>query len=104
MSTTQQPSEHQIAQRDQIKREYAHDPVTGRITSPGKFESEPIFAPYYWQMGLEGFSDSDNGNAYGFRFKANDPDFALWPELKQWLGRKRTMKLIESDTGFVFCR
>lgn len=25
-----------------------------KITSPGKFEGEPIFAPYYWNLGLEG--------------------------------------------------
>lgn len=74
-----------------------------RITSPGKFEGEPIFAPHYWALGLEGLADSDNGNAYGFRFTNSGDDFAIWPELKKWLGRKRSLKLVEDSQGFVHC-
>jgi hypothetical protein len=87
---------------DNIRKQYAHD-SNGRITQPGKFEGEPIFAPYYWQVGLEGFADSDDGNCYGFRFRNGDTDFTLWPELKRWLGRKRSMRLHEDGCGFVRC-
>ena len=99
MKTTKQIQ----AIRADILKQYDCD-SNGRITSPGKFEGEPIFAPYYWQMALEGFSDSDNGKVFGFRFKKADDDFAIWPELKKWLGRKRALKLYESEQGFVYCR
>lgn len=97
------PTESQLREAHAIRSAYKSD-QSGRIVSPGKFEGEPIFAPYYWQIGLEGFADSDNGTVYGFRFKNSDADFALWPELKRWLGRKRSLKLIASDAGFVYCR
>jgi len=77
---------------------------TGRIISPGKFEGEPIFAPYFWNIGLQGFADSDNGKAYGFRINKDDEAHKEFPELKKWLGRKRSLRLFESDTGFVYCR
>lgn len=81
---------------------YQHDGK--RITSPGKFEGEPIFAPAYWQLGLEGFADHDDGKTYTFKFTNGCDDFKVWPELKQWLGRKRTLRIYEGETGFVFCR
>jgi hypothetical protein len=87
--------------KESILAEYAHK--DGRITSPGKFEGEPVFAPYYWSLGLEGFANSDDGSVYHFRFKTSDPDYTLWPELQAWLGRKRTLKLREDDQGFVRC-
>lgn len=87
---------------DDVRASYAHD-STGRITQPGKFEGEPIFAPYYWGVAMEGFADSDHGKTFGFRFKKADPDFILWPELKKWLGRKRALKLWEDSQGFVHC-
>lgn len=74
-----------------------------RITAPGKFEGEPIFAPEFWSMGLEGFSDSDNGRVYGFRVNDDDKGKWYWPILKKWLGRKRSLKLWEDDQGFVHC-
>lgn len=81
--------------------DYANDGE--RITQPGKFEGEPVFAPYYWEMGLSGFADSDDGRVYGFRFKNSDSDFVTWPQLKKWLGRKRSLKLVEDSQGFVHC-
>lgn len=83
------------------KCEYQNDGM--RITQPGKFEGEPVFAPYYWDMGLQGFADSDNGRVYGFRFVNGGEDFKLWPELKKWLGRKRSLKMWEDSQGFVHC-
>lgn len=74
-----------------------------RITQPGKFEGEPVFAPYFWGIGLEGFSDGDDGQTYTFKFKRGDAEFANWPTLKTWLGRKRTLRLREDSQGFVHC-
>ena len=89
-----------------MKCEYQNDGE--RITQPGKFEGEPVFVPYFWDLGLSGFSDSDDGKTYGFRFSFSKPeDKALlkeWPTLKRWLGRKRSFKLYEDDHGFVYCR
>lgn len=86
--------------------EYTNDGE--RITAPGKFEGEPVFAPYFWDLGLSGFSDSDNGNVYTFRFAfgSNPQDQELatkFPTLKKWLGRKRSLNLREDDQGFVHC-
>lgn len=80
-----------------------------RITAPGKFEGEPVFAPYFWSLALEGFADSDNGTIFRFRFAfgKSDEDKRLakeWPSLKRWLGRKRTLTLFEDSQGFVYCR
>lgn len=88
--------------RSEILKQYTVD-ANGRIASPGKFEGEPIFAPHFWQMGLEGFADSDDGRVYGFRLKNGDPEFREFPELKKWLGRKRSLKLFEDSQGFVHC-
>lgn len=93
----------ELTQQDEsaaVRASYRHDSA-GRITQPGKFEGEPIFAPYYWDLAMEGFADADNGATFTFKFKSSDQDFTLWPELKQWLGRKRTLKLWEDSQGFV---
>lgn len=88
--------------REQVFMDYACD-AGNRITNPGKFEGEPIFAPYLWDRALEGLSDYDDGKTFYFRFNKADLDLSIWPELKQWLGRKRTLKLREDDNGFVHC-
>ena len=79
----------------------------GRIVSPGKFEGEPIFAPHFWNVALAGFADSDDGSVFTFKFgrkeSATVDDFAVWPELKTWLGRSRTLRMREDDQGFVHC-
>ena len=87
--------------REEILRDYQNR--DGRIIQPGKFEGEPVFAPHYWGLGLEGFSDGDTGTVYTFRFKNGCDDFREWPELKQWLGRKRTLRMFEDSVGFVHC-
>jgi hypothetical protein len=76
-----------------------------RITQPGKFEGEPVFAPHYWQQALEGFSDADDGRVFTFRFALNgrDSNCPFYTELKRWLGRKRSLKMWEDDQGFVHC-
>lgn len=35
--------------------EYANNGTM--ITQPGKYEGEPVFAPHYWDLALEGFAD-----------------------------------------------
>lgn len=83
--------------------DYAND--GRRITAPGKFEGQPVFAPYLWDLGLQGFADLDDGTTYGFKltpadFEAGKP-FAV--ELKAWLGRRRVIRLSEDSQGFIRC-
>lgn len=79
--------------RTQIEQEYAVE--NGRITTPGKFEGEAVYVPYFWDAYLNGFADRDNGTVLGFDVTAEDKK--LFPELK---GR-RTVKLYERSDGFV---
>lgn len=88
-----------MAPRQQIERDY--DVRNGRIVSPGKFEGEPIFAPYFWNAALEGMADDDDGECYTFALSAED--HALWPELKEQ-GWTDTLMMWESEQGFVYCR
>lgn len=88
--------------RQEILAAYDVD-SNGRIVSPGKFEGEPIFAPYFWDIGLSGFADSDNGRFYSFRINKDDEAHHEFPELKQWLGRCRVLRMSQDGQGFVHC-
>lgn len=69
--------------------------VNGRIASPGKFEGEMIYVPFFWEAFLNGRADRDDGTVLGFDVTAEDK--AEFPELK---GR-RSVRLVERDDGFV---
>jgi len=81
--------------RSEVLREFKVS-RSGRIESPGKFEGEMLYVPAFWEAGLEGFADGDDGRVYTFRLTADDKQ--EFPEL----GKKRTLKLAESDQGFVY--
>jgi len=89
--------------QSQCQCEYQND--GRRITAPGKFEGEPVFAPYFWDLAMQGFADMDNGQVFIFKFTKEDFEagkpFAT--ELKQWLGRSRMLRMRENDQGFVYC-
>ena len=72
-----------------------YDVSRGIIRSPGKFEGEPIYVPYFWDAFLEGFADRDDGTVIGFDVTPEDK--AEFPELK----RRRTVNIMETDQGFV---
>lgn len=92
-----------LTAREQVLRDY--DVSNGRIVSPGKFEGEPVFAPHYWGLALEGCADRDDGQTFTFRFTATTSaeDYKQWPELKQWLGRRFVLNMREDEQGFVRC-
>jgi hypothetical protein len=79
--------------REEIEQEYKV--IAGIITSPGKFEGESVYAPHYWNLGLEGGADEDDGESYVFHLDSSD--VLVWPELSS----VRTLRLIEDDNGFV---
>ena len=83
---------------DQEMAEYlAEFSVTnGYIRDPGKFEGEPQYVPYFWERGLWGEADEDDGEAYIFELTAEDR--TMFPELE---GSTR-LRLWASDQGFVY--
>lgn len=79
--------------RAEIEREYKV--VDGVIRSPGKFEGEPVYAPYFWDAFLSGMVDEDDGEY--LYFDVNDDDRRIFPELKD----VNRVSLREDDQGFV---
>lgn len=80
--------------RERIEAEYKIS-AEGVIESPGKFEGEMIYVPYFWDMGLDGFADSDDGEV--FEFAVSDAEREIFPELEG----AEMIELYESDSGFV---
>ena len=73
--------------------DYSNNGTT--ITQPGKFEGEPVWAPSFWNAGLEGYADEDDSDAYWF--DVTDDDRREWPSLA---GIAR-VELREDSNGFV---
>ena len=66
------------------------------IKSPGKFEGESIWAPYFWDLYLDGGYDNDDGETVNFVI--NDEDRKAFPALKEYT--KYSFRV--SDDGFVY--
>lgn len=71
-------------------------PSTGLICSPGKFQGEPTYVPYFWEQFLDGGADQelDDGTLL---FLINDQDRALFPQL----ANATRILLWEDANGFV---
>jgi hypothetical protein len=54
-----------------------------------------LYVPYFWDAYLNGCADRDDGTVLGFDVTREDK--AIFPELK----RRRTVRLIQRDDGFV---
>lgn len=80
-------------ERAEIEKQYTVR--DGRIASPGKFEGEMIYTPYFWSHGLEGMADDDDGETFTFRVTPEEK--AAFPEL----AKVKTVRLRERDDGFV---
>ena len=79
--------------RQQIEAEYTV--VDGVIQDPGKFESEPVYVPYFWEFYLDGCADEDDGDVLTFDVDAEDR--AQFPEL---VGVRQVF-LWQTDQGFI---
>lgn len=79
-------------------RDYYSVDANGLISDPGKFESEPIYVPYFWDQ--IGGADEDQGRLQGIILTAQD--LTDWPELvaDKWAAGD-TLWLLESSNGFV---
>lgn len=79
--------------RAEIEKEYRVD--NGIIRTPGMFEGERVYIPYFWDAFLNGMADRDDGYILGF--DVTQEDKAQFPELK----RKRTVRIYQRTDGFV---
>ncbi len=96
--------------REDILKDYAID-ANKIIRSPGKFEGEPIYVPYFWDCALQGmFAEDVNGV---FFMPLDESDHVMFPELylNTWDGvNDPTNKpvygiaLEESEQGFVYSK
>jgi hypothetical protein len=77
-----------------IKKEY-NVGEDGIIHNPGKFEGEMYYVPYFYDVGMNGFADEDNGSDW--LFELGEEDFKKFPELK---GHKNII-ITSSDQGFI---
>lgn len=85
--------------REEIKAEFQVDDA-GVIRSPGKFEAEMIYAPYFYDKIMEGDGDErvNEDGSYSTFFGVTGEDKAEFPELKDI----QVVECYESDRGF-FC-
>ena len=67
--------------RDEILQEY--EVKDGVITSPGKFQDEPIYAPYFWDMDVKGMADEYVLDVAIFFITKQDRE--EFPEIDQFL-------------------
>ena len=75
----------------------------GMITSPGKFEGEMIYAPYFYDLMMNGLhTEHEEYNEYDeltYHFDILKEDIDIFPEL---IGVARVY-LFENNDGFVSC-
>jgi hypothetical protein len=87
--------------RADILAEYDVD-ERGVIRNPGKFEAEPCYVPYFWEMTMDGSAETmvwtDESSSYVVEI--GDIDKMEWPELPADCA---ALHMSESDQGFVFC-
>lgn len=70
----------------------------GRITSPGKFEGEMCYLPYFYDLAMcgEGELDEEDGT---FTVDIQPDDRELFPQLA---ADQESVTMIESESGFVY--
>ena len=79
---------------DLIKQSYDID-EDGTIRSPGKFEAEPYYAPYYWEVLLDGAASEEWERVA--RIDLGEKDHELFPELEG----DNYLYIETSDQGFT---
>ena len=83
--------------REDILKQY--EVKNGRIATSGKFENEPIFAPYFYEEWLNGGGNDHDTDDTSTVFYIELADLEEFPELE---GCDRVY-LDECDQGFVYC-
>jgi len=72
----------------------------GIIHSPGKFEGEPLWAPYFWEIVLEEAGHEGNEAVTSVDVSIDDRDREIFPELC-WA---KEISLWCDDNGFVYTK
>ena len=74
----------------------------GVITSPGKFEGEMIYVPYFWEASMNGAGDEGGNEAQGYWFGVviTPEDRENFPEHLN--SEDYGIIMGESDSGFVY--
>ena len=67
----------------------------GIVRSPGKFEGEPLYVPYYWGEYLDGGADDDEGCTLKFNVTTEERKALGIPK------RKKVVRIMETEQGFV---
>lgn len=80
-----------------------YNSVGGIITSPGKFGGQPIYAPYLWDVVLEGGSETIYTEEYIVLelIEISGEDRGHFPELEE--DEVGAAVLYETNDGFVYC-
>ena len=68
------------------------------IISPGKFEGEKYYVPYYYDLYLDGAYDEIT-EAKEIMFKIDQDDKEMFPELLH----VDSLYLFQDDQGFIYC-
>lgn len=90
-----------MVSRLELERDYSTR--DGLISSPGKFEGEPLFVPYFYDIAMNGFGVAIYGGGEdgleldGEWFAIEDGDREAFPELEN----ARFVVLWYSSDGFV---
>ena len=68
---------------------------------PGKFEGEPIYSPYFYELMMDGMADETiyEGDLMIEIFRVDEPDRAIFPELKDVYG----VSMSNDENGFIYC-
>ena len=90
--------------REEILKDYTVK--SGIIRSPGKFEGEPLYAPYFWDLVLEGTGEVYSVTPFeecdeSWRVEIDDEDRREFPELLQ---TAKYIRLWVDDNGFVYTK
>ena len=88
--------------REEVLKNYEVE--NGIIKSPGKFEGEPIYVPYFYSLMLEGASENFDYFPDGSTqdtFTIIEEDIIAFPELK---GAKEVIIIEDTAEGFIYSR
>ena len=83
--------------REEIEKDYRT--TEGIITSPGKFEACPVYAPYFWDLYLNGAWDEYDCDENITWFTIDTDDTSSFPELSEYV----RVGIWEDGNGFVYC-
>ena len=84
--------------RQEIEQEYNVSPQ-GNIQNPGKFEGEPLYTVYFWDLVMDGCGDTHWDADLEIKvFTVTPEELVMFPELEGIT----TIAVYESEVGFVF--